>query len=140
MKKLLRLGVLFAAVCGMGVFISTWSSAEEQAAAKPEPPVKTITRENLHGVIAPDDKNIWVVGNYGVIYHSPDGGGTWNPQISGVESLLIDGVFLNARVGWVVGIYGVVLHTTDGSTWQAQDLGVDANWFDVDCVRAGGGD
>jgi len=95
MKKLLRLGVLFAIMCGAGVCLSNWSGAAEQSAAKPQPMVQSITRENIHGVMSPDDKNIWLVGNYGVIFHSSDAGATWNPQKSGVESLLIDGVFLN---------------------------------------------
>ena len=84
MKKLWRLGVLFATMCSVGFFISSWSGAAEQAAAKPEPKVKSVTRENIHGVMAPDDKNIWLVGNYGVIFHSSDAGETWNPQKSGV--------------------------------------------------------
>ena len=132
MKKLLRLGVLFATMCSMGFFISSLSKAEEQAAAKPVPKVNSITKENIHGIMAPDDKNIWLVGNYGIIFHSADGGQTWNPQKSGVASLLVDGVFLNAKVGWVAGIKGVVLHTTDGGeTWVKQKTNTGKHLFSV---------
>ena len=132
MKKLVKLGFLFAVMCCAGFFMSNWSIAAEQAAAKPEPKVKTITKENIHGVIAPDDKNIWLVGNYGVIYHSSDGGETWNSQKSGVTSLLIDGVFLNAKMGWVVGISGNVLYTIDGGeTWAKQKTNTDKHLFGI---------
>ena len=132
MKKLVKLGFLFAVMCCAGFFMSNWSIAAEQAAAKPEPKVKTITKENIHGVIAPDDKNIWLIGNYGVIYHSSDGGETWNSQKSGVTSLLIDGVFLNAKMGWVVGISGNVLYTIDGGeTWAKQKTNTDKNLFGI---------
>lgn len=132
MKMLLRLGVLFAIMCGAGVCLSNWSGAAEQSAAKPQPMVQSITRENIHGVMSPDDKNIWLVGNYGVIFHSSDAGATWNPQKSGVESLLIDGVFLNSKIGWVAGISGIVLHTTDGGeTWTQQKTNTDKHLFGI---------
>ena len=132
MKKLWRLGVLCAAICSAGFFTSSWTCAAEQPAAKPEPKIKSVTRENIHGVMAPDDKNIWLVGNYGVIFHSSDGGATWSPQNSGVGSLLIEGVFLNAKVGWVAGISGIVLHTTDGGeTWIKQKTNTDKHLFGI---------
>ena len=57
--------------------------------------IKTITRENVHGVIATDDKNIWITGNYGTIHHSSDGGVNWTQQETGVEKgIIVDGVFL----------------------------------------------
>ena len=62
------------------VFISIISagagcSRKEQKMQSPD--IKMITRENLHGVIAPDDNNIWVTGAFGTIYHSADGGRNW---------------------------------------------------------------
>jgi photosystem II stability/assembly factor-like uncharacterized protein len=137
MKKLWRLGVLFVTVCLAGFFTSSWSDAAEQAAAKPEPKVQSITKENIHGVIAPDDKNIWLVGNYGIIFHSSDAGATWNPQKSGVETLLTDGIFLNSKVGWVAGIGGTILHTTDGgATWSKQKTNTEKHLFSVSFVNA----
>ncbi len=38
------------------------------------PEIKTITEDNLHGVIVPDEKHIWITGNFGTIFHSNDGG------------------------------------------------------------------
>ena len=82
--------------------------------------IKSITREKVHGVIAVDDKNIWITGNYGSIYYSSDGGVTWTQQVSGIEKgILVDGVLLDDKIGWVVGLFGTVLHTKNGgATWK----------------------
>ena len=88
------------------------------------PKIPTITPENVHGVMMTDDKNIWLVGNYGVIFHSSDAGENWVSQNSGIKTLLCDGVFVDNKTGWVVGIDGTIIHTTDGgNTWVKQNSG-----------------
>ncbi len=109
------------------------SKSADKAMKVPE--IKMITPENVHGVIAPDDNNIWVVGNYGVIHHSSDGGETWTKQESGVHTLLVDGCFINNTTGWVTGLYGVILHTSDGGkTWTKQKTGTGKHLFSVSFV------
>ncbi len=99
------------------------------------PTIRTITSDNVHGVITVDEKNVWIVGGYGQIYNTSDGGDTWNSQESGVDTLLIDGVFMNSQKGWVVGIEGVILHTRNGgSTWQRQDTGTDRHLFSISFI------
>ncbi len=99
------------------------------------PKINMITPENVHGVMAADDSNVWIVGNHGVIFHSSDGGTTWSDQDSGVTTLLIDGVFLNDSTGWVAGLYGVILHTDDGGkTWTKQTTETDKHLFSVSFV------
>jgi hypothetical protein len=67
------------------------------------------------------DKNIWVVGYFGKIVHSPDGGKTWTTQKSGTSKALLGISFVNDLLGWVVGDLGTVFHTKDGGkTWQKQ--------------------
>lgn len=136
MKKLLRFGVFTAAMCCACFFSGNRSHAAEQAAEKPAPKVHSITKENIHGIVAPDDQNIWLLCSYGVIYHSSDAGATWTLQKSGVETLLVEGSFLNAKVGWVVGISGTVLHTTDGGkTWTRQNAETDKHLFSVSFIN-----
>jgi len=98
--------------------------------------IKTITAENVHGVMAPDDDHIWIVGNYGIIYHSSDGGATWTKQQSGIkDAVLVDGIFLDNREGWVAGMFGTVLHTDNGGgTWTKQTTGTQRHLFDVSFV------
>jgi len=109
-------------------------SRKEQKMQSPD--IKMITRENLHGVIAPDDNNIWITGGYGAIYHSSDSGKNWAKQNSGEkETTICDGVFLNASIGWMVGINGTILHTTDGGArWTRQNTGTKQHLFGISFV------
>ncbi len=65
----------------------------------------------------------WAVGDRGVIWHTADGGKTWNRQHSGVTCRLQSVCFLDDKIGWAAGGFtqpyshttvGVVLHTRDG--------------------------
>jgi len=95
--------------------------------------IKSITRENVHGVIAADDKNIWITGNYGSIFKSSDGGVEWTQQASGIEKgILVDGVFLDNKVGWVIGLFGTVLYTDNGGeSWIKQETHTTRHLFGV---------
>jgi len=106
------------------------------------PNIKMITKDNVHGVIAPDDNNIWLTGNYGTIYHSSNEGQTWGKQESGIhdETIIVDGSFLDTKTGWLVGINGTVLHTTDaGATWVRQNTGTDKHLFGISFVDKNNG-
>lgn len=67
----------------------------------------------------------WVVGNFGGIEHTEDGGTTWNPQTSGTNTYLQSVYFRNSSSGgegWAVGGSGTIIHTTNGGTnWNPQD-------------------
>jgi len=96
------------------------------------PKIATITPENAHGVMATDDNNIWIVGNWGIIFHSSDGGKNWVEQKSGIKTLLCDGVFVDSKTGWVIGIDGTILHTADGgNTWVKQNSGTTKHLFGI---------
>lgn len=89
------------------------------------PDIKIITTEDVQGVAAPDDDHIWIAGNYGMIYHSADGGQHWAEQNSGVKTLLCSVSFTDSKTGWVCGNRGTILHTSDGgATWSRQESGV----------------
>ncbi|MCP4717512.1 MAG: hypothetical protein GY868_20515 [Deltaproteobacteria bacterium] len=97
------------------------------------PDIKMITPENVHGVIAPDDNHIWLTGNYGTIFYSPDGGVSWARQESGVkESIIIDGSFINSTTGWLAGLNGTVLYTTNsGEIWTRQNTETDKHLLGI---------
>jgi photosystem II stability/assembly factor-like uncharacterized protein len=71
--------------------------------------------------IAIANKSIWLVGYFGKIAHSPDGGKTWTVQKSGTSNALLGVSFANERLGWAVGDSGTIVHTKDGGvTWTIQ--------------------
>ncbi|MBN2055878.1 hypothetical protein JW905_13195 [bacterium] len=78
------------------------------------------------------DSHGWLVGKGGGIMHTDDGGRSWNPQHSGVDKLLMDIHFPDARTGYAVGIEGIVLKTTDGGrSWRKLDAGTSALLYAV---------
>jgi photosystem II stability/assembly factor-like uncharacterized protein len=87
----------------LGLLLICFSGCKRSRSKMKKINIKTITRENVHGVIATDDKNIWITGNYGTIHHSSDGGVNWTKQESGVEKGLLLTVFFLITVwaGWL---------------------------------------
>jgi photosystem II stability/assembly factor-like uncharacterized protein len=129
MKIYLKAGLSILVVLIIGLVAGC--SRSEQKMKVPE--IKMITLENVHGVMAPDDDNIWVTGGFGTIYHTSDGGGSWVLQDSGIgESIICDGAFIGTRTGWVVGMSGTILHTADGgATWARQNTGTQRHLFSI---------
>lgn len=83
----------------------------------------------LYDVQFVDRQNGWIVGEFGKIYHTADGGGTWvEQQGSLIGGDLIDALdlptffgvhFLDASTGVAVGLEGRIARTTDGgATWR----------------------
>jgi photosystem II stability/assembly factor-like uncharacterized protein len=81
----------------------------------------------LHAIQFVDQDEGWAVGDEGVIWHSIDGGRTWERQPTHVRASLRGLHFRNAFQGWVVGreelpqggSVGVVLFTRDGGVkWE----------------------
>ncbi|MBL8795692.1 MAG: hypothetical protein JNM56_17435 [Planctomycetia bacterium] len=81
----------------------------------------------LRSVQFVDGNEGWAVGDEGAIWHTIDGGKTWERQPTGTRASLRAVHFLNPFTGWVAGreelpeggSTGVVLVTTDGGLkWQ----------------------
>jgi photosystem II stability/assembly factor-like uncharacterized protein len=82
----------------------------------------------LRAVQFVDRSEGWAVGDLGVIWHTMDGGKTWERQPSGTKASLRGVKFLTPYTGWVVGRVelpngagsaGVVLATADGgASWK----------------------
>ncbi|HLK12579.1 MAG TPA: YCF48-related protein [Candidatus Binatia bacterium] len=76
---------------------------------------------NLYAVAYGDAEHAWVVGEFGTIIATDDGGRSWRQQHAPVESTLFGVYFADARRGWAVGIDAVILRTEDGGeTWLVQ--------------------
>jgi photosystem II stability/assembly factor-like uncharacterized protein len=78
-------------------------------------------RDNLYGVKVLGRDDAWAVGNFGSIYHTTDGGRSWEAHDSGTKAPLFGVDFADARHGWAVGKSALVLATQDGGqTWALQ--------------------
>jgi photosystem II stability/assembly factor-like uncharacterized protein len=94
-------------------------------------------KDNLYGVKFIDAKTGWVVGAFGTIARTTDGGATWQAQPSKTTQQLYDVDFVDPQQGWAVGRQGLILHTTDGgATWEQQTSGTGQHLFGVDFIDA----
>jgi photosystem II stability/assembly factor-like uncharacterized protein len=86
----------------------------------------------LRAVQFVDGNEGWAVGDEGVVWHTIDGGTSWDRQPTGVRASLRSLHFLNPYTGWVAGreelphgagSVGVLLFTRDGGLkWQRAGL------------------
>lgn len=66
----------------------------------------------------------WVVGTYGTIIHTADGGRRWSRQRSSVAEPLFSVSFPTGQDGWAAGKGGVIVRTRDGGdSWTPQASG-----------------
>jgi photosystem II stability/assembly factor-like uncharacterized protein len=71
-----------------------------------------------------DSNHGWVVGDYGAVFSTSNGGVNWNEQDSGVDTELFGVAFTDLNHGWAVGEEGTVITTMDGgTTWSNYSLG-----------------
>ena len=69
--------------------------------------------------------HVWVAGSPGTrIFHSPDGGKSWQAATTGQSAPFARLTFADADHGWAVGDLGSILATRDGGiTWQVARTG-----------------
>jgi photosystem II stability/assembly factor-like uncharacterized protein len=90
------------------------------------------TTAPLYGVSFTDANNGTVVGRYGTILRTTDGGATWVEQDSGTTNDLNAVSFTDANTGTVVGSNETILRTTDGgATWVEQDSDTLFGWVSL---------
>ena len=82
-------------------------------------------RSMLTSVSFADERTGWIVGHWGVILKTSDGGETWTLQRSEInnDQPLFAVYFKNTQEGWAVGLWALILHTNDGGeTWTNVSL------------------
>lgn len=114
---------------------------------------ETVSQEpSFYDVAFVDDQTGWIVGEFGKILKTTDGGASWREQqrslLGGDIVEVLDlptffGVqFLDAKRGVVVGLDGKIAFTADGgSVWQFDDVGVELSvpLFEVKLFPDGSG-
>ncbi|UZD98317.1 YCF48-related protein [Pseudomonas corrugata] len=88
-----------------------------------------------------DRRNGYVVGAYGLILHTVDGGGTWKPwmqQVENPEGLNLYGIRALGGELFIVGERGLLLRSTDnGRSFQALDSPYDGSFFGLQGSASG---
>ena len=78
----------------------------------------------LYSVRFLDKNNGWAVGSPGIIFHTTDGGNSWEVQTSGTDYRLKDICLIDLHNAWIVGYSNdgaILLQTTNGGvTWAQQ--------------------
>jgi len=93
--------------------------------------------EDLYDAQLLDPVRGWVVGAFGSIYHTTDGGRHWRAQKTSSKQHLYSVSFADAARGWAVGRGGEILNTRDGGNhWVEQKSGTDKHLFKVCFVDA----
>ena len=75
--------------------------------------------------VAAAGEHVWLAGSPGTrVFHSADGGQTWEPLATGLNTPLRAIAFVDTTTGWAVGDLGTILATNDGGrTWHEQRCG-----------------
>ncbi|MFC2137424.1 YCF48-related protein, partial [Bacteroidota bacterium] len=87
----------------------------------------------------------WVVGEYGFISKTEDGGQSWTQQTSNTTEILYSTYFINDDTGWIGGKMGTILKTVNGGAdWVDKSDGTTStfsgiHFFDADTGWAVGG-
>jgi photosystem II stability/assembly factor-like uncharacterized protein len=93
--------------------------------------------DDLFAVDGSADGNTIVVGKFGSILLSADGGKSWQARSSGTAQVLSAVSFADKTHGFVVGSAGTLLATDDGgATWRAQNSGTKEHLLAVHAVSA----
>jgi photosystem II stability/assembly factor-like uncharacterized protein len=75
---------------------------------------------NLYGISYGDADHVWVVGEFGIVIMSEDGGRTWVQQHTPIEITLFGVRFVDTKRGFAVGMDSTILATDDGgTTWRS---------------------
>src|SRR5215813_15363699 len=70
-------------------------------------------RQGLFGTCFATDRDGWMVGELGRIFHTSDGGATWERQDAGTKRPFLAVACIDARTAWIAGKEGIVYGTRD---------------------------
>lgn len=81
-------------------------------------------RQNLFGACFASERDGWMVGELGRIFHTSDGGRTWERQDARTKRPFLAVSCVDARTAWIAGKEGIVYGTRDaGATWTQSPTG-----------------
>ena len=101
---------------------------------------------NLNAIYFSSQTKGWIVGEFGLVLHTEDGGRTWTAQRYGSDLPQLYSVkFIDDQRGWAVGQAGSLIHTSDGGKrWSAVEINPKHDLFSISvdgqqCIIVGDG-
>src|SRR5262249_12246673 len=89
-------------------------------------------RQGLFATCFATDREGWMAGELGRIFHTTDGGETWDRQDAGTKRPFLAIACLDPRTAWIAGKEGIVYGTTDaGATWKPATTGSTRHVFSL---------
>jgi photosystem II stability/assembly factor-like uncharacterized protein len=94
-------------------------------------------RQNLFASCFSSDQDGWMVGELGRIFHTTDGGATWERQDAHTKRPFLAMSCLDDKTAWIAGKEGIVYATKDGgTTWTQLDTGSQRHIFTLEFPTA----
>ena len=94
---------------------------------------------DLLSVFFLDSSNVFIVGSFGTLVKTTDGGINWIPSVLNPTEEFRDVYFFNQNEGIIVGSNGLILRTTDGGNiWNTVPSGVTGVLYSVSFNGANG--
>lgn len=119
MTKMIRITFLLGLLCSLCCQLNFLPFTLELALAAPKENI--LTKKDLYSVDFINEKEGWACGIRGTIFHTTDGGITWEDQSLKTNLPLNAISFSGPQVGWVVGYGGLIFNTVNGGkTWVGQ--------------------
>jgi photosystem II stability/assembly factor-like uncharacterized protein len=88
---------------------------------------------NLNAIYFSSQMKGWIVGEFGLVLHTEDGGTTWTAQRYGIDLPQLYAVkFVDDQRGWAIGQAGSLIHTTDGGKrWATVETNPKRDLFSI---------
>ncbi len=99
---------------------------------------KSIAEDAMFSRIQFIDQSYGIVtGEFGTVYTTKDGGGSWEASNSiPNEFYPLASHFISPQEGWVGGLQGIIFHTEDGgNNWHRQNTGTVAPIYNINVVN-----
>lgn len=117
-----------AGVCGLALALVAGATEPRSS------PARSQILDDLYDAALISPERGWVVGVFGTIYWTEDGGRRWTSQPTPTIEHLYGLAFADAEHGWAVGRAGTILKTEDGQRWTAQVSGTTKHLFMVEAI------
>src|SRR5512139_1243016 len=102
MVKRVAFALVGLALVVLALGVGSRAAPSLSAAVEPALPAVSVY-QSYYGVYFVNGKQGWVVGTYGNILHTEDGGSTWVHQASATDQPLFSVQFVDPEHGWALG-------------------------------------